>query len=76
MGHRLDYRGITVITPNRAEALWLSGVESGDRAELDQIGHSLLTRLACKGVLITLGEHGMCLFQKGRRPASIPTTAR
>ncbi|MCX6338365.1 MAG: D-glycero-beta-D-manno-heptose-7-phosphate kinase [Candidatus Aureabacteria bacterium] len=76
MGHRLDYRGITVITPNRAEALWLSGVESGDRAELDQIGHSLLTRLACKGVLITLGEYGMCLFQKGRRPASIPTTAR
>lgn len=76
IGHRLDYRGITVITPNRAEALWLSGVESGDRAELDQIGHSLLTRLACKGVLITLGEHGMCLFQKGRRPASIPTPAR
>jgi D-beta-D-heptose 7-phosphate kinase/D-beta-D-heptose 1-phosphate adenosyltransferase len=76
MGHRLDYRGITVITPNRAEAIWLSGVESGDRAELDQIGHSLLNRLACKGVLITLGEHGMCLFQKGRRPASIPTTAR
>jgi len=76
MGHRLDYGGITVITPNRAEAVWLAGVESSDRVALDHVGKSLLTRLACTGVLITLGEHGMCLFQKGRRPASIPTTAR
>jgi len=76
LGHRLDYSGITVITPNRAEALWLAGVESTDRVALDQIGNSILTHLACTGVLITLGEHGMCLFQKGRRPASIPTTAR
>jgi D-beta-D-heptose 7-phosphate kinase/D-beta-D-heptose 1-phosphate adenosyltransferase len=76
MGHRLDYKGITAITPNRAEALWLAGVESGERVTLDRVGKSLLARLACMGILITLGEQGMCLFQKGRSPASIPTTAR
>jgi D-beta-D-heptose 7-phosphate kinase/D-beta-D-heptose 1-phosphate adenosyltransferase len=76
MGHRIDYRGVTVITPNRTEAFWLAGVEPGERVMLDRMGKSLLTRLACKGVLVTLGEQGMCLFQKGRSPASIPTTAR
>lgn len=75
-GHRLDYKGITAMTPNRAEALWLAGVEPGERVVLDRVGKSLLARLACTGVLITLGEQGMCLFQKGRGPAAIPTTAR
>ncbi len=76
MGHRIDYKGVTTITPNRAEALWLAGVGPGDSAAIDRVGKSLLTRLACMGILITLGEQGMCLFQKGRSPASIPTTAR
>lgn len=75
-GHRIDYKGVTAMTPNRAEALWLAGVEPGESIALDRVGKMLLTRLACTGVLITLGEQGMCLFQKGRSPASIPTTAQ
>jgi D-beta-D-heptose 7-phosphate kinase/D-beta-D-heptose 1-phosphate adenosyltransferase len=75
-GHVIDYRGITVITPNRTEALWLAGPESSDRVDLDEVGRNLLARLACKGVLITLGEQGMRLFQEGRKPTGIPTAAR
>ncbi|MEI6634531.1 MAG: D-glycero-beta-D-manno-heptose-7-phosphate kinase [Chlamydiota bacterium] len=76
IGHRIDYRGITVITPNRAEALWLAGAGPGDRMSVEEAGRALLANLACRGVLLTLGEQGMCLFQSGRAPASIPTVAR
>jgi len=75
-GHAIDYRGISVITPNRAEALWLAGVEAGERVDLDAVGRILLNRLACRGVLITLGDQGMRLFREGCRPIGIPTAAR
>jgi len=75
-GHMINYRGITVMTPNRAEALWLTGEGERKRATLEEVGARLLQRLACRAVLITLGEQGMCLFQRGRKPLSIPTTAR
>lgn len=76
IGRRIDYRGITVMTPNRAEALWLAGAEPGDRMGVEEAGHTLLEGLDCRGVLITLGEQGMSLFQRGRAAASIPTAAR
>ena len=76
MGRRIDYRGITVITPNRAEALWLAGAGSEDRMGVEEVGRVLLERLQCRGVLVTLGEQGMCLFQSGCAPARIPTVAR
>jgi len=74
MGRRIDYRGITVMTPNRPEAYWLAGAE--DRAGLEEVGGVLLDRLGCRGVLVTLGEQGMCLFQGGCAPTRIPTVAR
>lgn len=76
MGHAIDYHGVTLMTPNRAEALWLIGETPHGTMSIEEAGGRLLTRLACKAVLITLGEQGMCLFQKGRRPISIPTSAR
>src|SRR5262249_14688211 len=33
-------------------------------------------RLRCAAALITRGEHGMTLFEPGRRPLHIPTAAR
>lgn len=76
IGHRIDYRGITAMTPNRAEALWLAGAGPGDRMSVEEAGGILLANLSCRGVLVTLGEHGMCLFRSGLPPASIPTAAR
>jgi len=76
IGRHINYRGITIITPNRPEAVWLSGVNVDDKVPLEQVGERLLRRLACEAVLITLGENGMCLFRKRKKPISIPTTAR
>lgn len=76
IGRRIDYRGVSAITPNRAEALWLAGAAPGDRMALDEAGRRILENLACRAVLITLGEQGMCLFRGGSPPEMIPTAAR
>ncbi|NUN93023.1 MAG: carbohydrate kinase [Verrucomicrobiae bacterium] len=83
MHHRLDYLGLTGITPNRAEAFWMARDAATDAAAdplLDRpllaVGERLLATTRVANVLVTLGEHGMCLFRAGRRPHHIPTAAQ
>jgi D-beta-D-heptose 7-phosphate kinase/D-beta-D-heptose 1-phosphate adenosyltransferase len=70
------YRGVTAITPNRQEAEEAAFIKIRDEASLHQAGQKLLQSLKCKGVLITLGEQGMCLFEEAKPPLKIPTHAR
>ena len=70
------YSGVTVLTPNTREASLGSKIEIEDDASLLRAGTSMLKRLACDAVLITRGEHGMSLFEKGGRITHIPTVAR
>jgi D-beta-D-heptose 7-phosphate kinase/D-beta-D-heptose 1-phosphate adenosyltransferase len=70
------YRGVTALTPNRAEAGWATQRELDGDAEVERAGQEILTRLACQGVLVTLGEDGMCLVEQGGRCTRIPTVAR
>lgn len=74
--HFSYYAGVTAITPNRVEAF--NGVESlgGRAATIEDAGKFLLRKLKCEAVLITLGEDGMALFEKGGAITRIPTTAR
>ena len=81
--HSVDWRGVTVIKPNRAEAFLGSGVpwREPDEAptkdsDLRRAGEALLTKWETKYVLVTLGEHGMMLFQPNEAPHYIPTKAR
>jgi D-beta-D-heptose 7-phosphate kinase/D-beta-D-heptose 1-phosphate adenosyltransferase len=39
-------------------------------------GHRILSLLGCRAVLVTRGEHGMSLFERGRPPLHVPTAAR
>ncbi|OGX05279.1 MAG: hypothetical protein A3G87_06585 [Omnitrophica bacterium RIFCSPLOWO2_12_FULL_50_11] len=74
--HFSFYRGVTALTPNRAEALSAFGVTSNGRVpEIDELGRVLLERLSVEVVLITLGEHGMILFERSGRRTRIPTAA-
>jgi D-beta-D-heptose 7-phosphate kinase/D-beta-D-heptose 1-phosphate adenosyltransferase len=41
-----------------------------------RVGQVLLKRWKPRNLLITLGEHGMCLFRPGEKPHHIPTVAR
>jgi D-beta-D-heptose 7-phosphate kinase/D-beta-D-heptose 1-phosphate adenosyltransferase len=70
------YSGVTVLTPNTKEASLGARVEIEDDESLLRAGKGLLTRLACDAVLITRGEQGMSLFEKGGRITHIPTVAR
>jgi len=74
--HYDAYRGVTAITPNRAEADAAGGVRITDTPSLHEAGRRLLDRLACEAVLITMGERGMCLIQRGEAPLEIPARAR
>src|SRR6266487_984150 len=79
----IDWRGMTVVKPNRTEAFLAAGIpwrdpdESPEKdADLVRAGTILLERWDTKYILITLGEQGMMLFQKGEPPHHIPTKAR
>lgn len=72
------YRGCTVITPNRSEAeAALGGKELPGDLELGEGGKALLRRCGAKAVLITRGEQGMTLVERGTRTVfHIPANAR
>ena len=79
----VEWRGLTVIKPNRAEAFFAAGIPSGEPdivasqdTALKLTGETLLKKWEAENVLITLGEHGMMLFQKNEAPHYIPTKAR
>ena len=73
--HFSYYKGVTAITPNEKEASAGSGIKIATDKDVDKAGWSLLKKLKCEGVLITLGEKGMKLF-KGGRITHIPTVAQ
>ena len=70
------YRGATLVTPNQAEAEQAAGRRIRNDADLLEVGRRLLERLRGEALLITRGEHGLSLFQRGRRPAHVATAAR
>ena len=70
------YRRVTALTPNRAEAGEAVGRELKSDADVQRAGREILKRLECEGLLITLGEDGMCLFEHGGRAMAIPTVAQ
>jgi D-glycero-beta-D-manno-heptose-7-phosphate kinase len=81
--HAVDWRGVTVIKPNRAEAFLAAGIPWRDADEtpledtdLRRAGEALLKKWETRYVLITLGEHGMMLFQQNEAPHYIRTKAR
>ena len=70
------YHRVTALTPNRTEAGEAVGRELESDADVLRAGKEILKRLECEGLLITLGEDGMCLFEQSGRQARIPTVAQ
>jgi len=74
--HFSYYKGVTAITPNHHEAAQAIGMKVKDSQSVLKIGKALLKKLNCEGVLVTLGENGMQLFQKSGDVTHIPTVAQ
>ncbi len=70
------YSGVTVLTPNTKEAALGAKIDITDDASLLRAGKGILGKLSSAAVLITRGEHGMSLFERGGRITHIPTVAR
>lgn len=70
------YTGATIITPNTSEASMASGIHIQDEESLRRAGEILLKQSGSKALLITRGEHGMSLFEKGGEVTHIPAVAR
>ncbi|MBF0532325.1 MAG: D-glycero-beta-D-manno-heptose-7-phosphate kinase [Candidatus Omnitrophica bacterium] len=90
--HFSSYKGATCITPNRKETenairnikiqdpngskLGLLSDKLKTPEDVDRTGEKLLDYLKLDSLLITLGEQGMKLFEKGRKPYAIDTKAQ
>jgi D-beta-D-heptose 7-phosphate kinase/D-beta-D-heptose 1-phosphate adenosyltransferase len=70
------FKGSTIITPNAGEAAAASGIALDSESNVEAAGRKLLGELDCASVLITRGEHGMSLFEKGKATAHVPTRAQ
>ena len=73
-----SYRGCTVITPNKGETqVALGGRELATDLDVWEAGKDLLRASRSKAVLITRGEEGMTLVERGRGAClHIPAIAR
>lgn len=76
----IDWSGVTVIKPNRSEALRAAGLHElssgmpGDT--MLRVGERLLNQWQTRMILLTLGEEGMLLIERGRPVYHTPTRAR
>ncbi|MEY2547825.1 MAG: hypothetical protein QOD64_407 [Verrucomicrobiota bacterium] len=81
--HPVEWKNLTAVKPNRNEAFLAAGLPWSDPGEtpgndkpLLRAGEILLEKWQTELVLITLGEQGMMLFERGRKPHHIPTKAQ
>lgn len=89
--HFQFYRGVTSITPNRKElenaiknlkikdtsgALRLNSYRLFTDKDIDEAARQIIAYLNLESMLVTLGEHGMRLFERNGKVTHIPTVAQ
>ena len=81
--HHLNLSNLSLITPNRKEAFELADLPDDSKSpnplgdkKLMLVAERLLNELRPALLLITLGELGMLLCQRGQKPFHIPTVAQ
>lgn len=71
-----EYKNVTVFKPNKNEAQDAFGIRINTEKDLLNVGQKLVESLNPKYALLTLGEKGICLFEKNKEMKSVPTKAR
>ncbi len=82
-GNPIDWSGATVIKPNRGEAFAAAGMVLTEADEnplgdgpLQEVGRRLVELWDVEQLLVTLGEDGMILFERGNEAYHTPTRAQ
>ncbi len=70
------YKNVTVFKPNRKEAEDILGMKISTDNDVSYAGNILLKKLNAQNVLLTLGEDGIAVFEKGKPEKRMPTKAR
>ena len=70
------YKNVTVFKPNRKEAEDVLGIKIKNDEDISEVGRKLLEKLNAKNILLTLGEGGIAVFEKGMAEKRMPTKAR
>lgn len=71
-----SYKNVTVFKPNKKETEDILGIKIKTDADIIFAGNSLLKKLNAKYILLTLGEGGIAVFEKGKPEKRMPTKAR
>ncbi len=81
--NQLNWNGVTALKPNRLEAFRMADTpepephnEPLEDDPLLEVGRGLIEKWATEMILVTLGEHGMMLFQHNANPQHVPVRAR
>ena len=74
----LDLHGMSLMTPNRAEALQMAGFDSSSDADFDDeaVSSIIFKKYNPEKLVITLGAEGMLLGENGKIIGRIATEAR
>ena len=75
-GSLLPVPGLTVIKPNRSEAVKMCGLDNADSLPLEVVAEALLEKWQPEFLLISLAQDGMALFGRGGLRTVIPTRAK
>lgn len=70
------YKNVTVFKPNKKEAEDVLGMKIKSLDDLKSAGAKILKKLNSKYLLLTLGEDGIAVFEKGKKFRQMPTKAR
>ena len=73
--HKSFYEGAFLITPNRKEAQKMSGIFIENKEDFIIAGQKLIPEMNAN-IVLTAGELGMFVFEKGKEYIHIPTVAK
>jgi D-beta-D-heptose 7-phosphate kinase/D-beta-D-heptose 1-phosphate adenosyltransferase len=73
-----QYEDLDLLTPNRKEAIELSGLQFASDEDVDykKVCASIWSKFKPRNLVITLGSQGMLISTHGKVAATIPTAAR
>lgn len=71
-----SFRDVTVFKPNRKEAEDVLGMKIRTDEDISAAGSKILEKVNSRYVLLTLGEEGIAVFEKGKAERRMPTKAR
>jgi len=82
-GNPLLWHGANTVKPNRSEAFAMAGISDLGASDnpledkpLLEVGRRLLEKFNISNLLLTLGEHGVVLFNRDSAPYHTPTRAQ